>query len=312
MITKRMTAAMALLVATGASAAEKMVTIDGGAAPLAGTLLTSEPAKPGAAVLLISGSGPTDRDGNSAMSGIRPATMKLIADGLAVQGIASLRFDKRGLAASRAAATDEGKLRFTTYVDDAAAWAGYLARQPGVRCVVLAGHSEGSLIAIMAAAKVKTCGIVSLSGAGRTAKETLISQMQAAPEPARGQAIAAIDTLAAGNTVDVPQLGPLFRPSVQPYIISWLNIDPAAELAKTNVPVLIVQGQNDIQVPVADAARLHFAKPGSTVLILDGTNHVLKPAPLERAANIAAYAEPTPLDPRVVPAMVTFVKAATP
>src|SRR5262249_54917937 len=134
------------------------------------------------------------------------------------------------------------------------------ATQPGVKCVVLVGHSEGALLAAMAAHTAKTCGVVSLAGAGRPAREVLRSQLtaQSVPPALLAQLDEDLTKLSAGQRVtDVPPaFATLLRPSVQPYLISWLHVDPAAELAHVTVPVLIVQGDHDLQVGVEDAQRL--------------------------------------------------------
>lgn len=302
---------MLLASAAAAQVADHEVSIDGGKAPLHGSLMTPAAQRRGPAVLLISGSGPTDRNGNSTIPQVHPATMKLIAEGLAQRGIASLRFDKRGIGDSAPAMTAEADLRFATYVDDAVDWARFLAHQPGVSCVMLAGHSEGALVATMAAEHVPICGLALLSGAGRPARAVIAEQLVRVPEPDRTAALSALDDLAAGMPVANPPLPALFRPSVQPYLMSWLPIDPAKELAKFSGPVLIVQGENDLQVPVADARLLAGASKAATLLLLDGTNHVLKPAPADPAANFATYGDPNlPLDPRVVPALVDLAGRA--
>ncbi|WP_205412187.1 alpha/beta hydrolase [Sphingomonas crusticola] len=304
-------AGLLLSSASWAEAADRDVSIDGGKAPLHGSLMTPAAARPGPAVLLISGSGPTDRNGNSAISAVRPANMRLLAEGLAAHGLVSLRYDKRGVADSAAAVGAEADLRFATYVDDAEAWVHFLEKQPGVSCVVLAGHSEGALIATMAAERTKICGLVLLSGAGRPARAVIAEQLGKVPEPTRTAALAALDQLAAGKLVADPPIPALFRPSVQPYMISWLAIDPAAELHKAAVPVTIIQGLNDLQVSADDARALASARPTASLLMLDGVNHVLKPAPADPAANFATYADPNlPLDPRIVPAIVDLVKRA--
>lgn len=307
-------AAMALSAVPACAASDREVTIDGGKAPLHGAILAPDKPATGPAVLIIAGSGPTDRDSNSAIPGVKPNTLKQIAEGLAGQGIVSLRFDKRGVGASAPALTQEADLRFANFIDDAAAWAGFLSAQKGVTCVVVLGHSEGAQIAAFVAERVKACGLVSVSGAGRPAADLLKTQLKAAPMPddLRATALADVDVLAGGHTVDdpPPALAALFRPSVQPYLISWLALDPAVEIKAVKAPVLILQGSTDLQVSVDDAQRLAKARPDAKLLVLDGVNHVLKPAPSDRAANIATYADPDlPLDPRVVPAMAAFVKS---
>jgi hypothetical protein len=291
-------------------AGEREVSIDGGKAPLYGTLVIPEGGKTVPAVLLLAGSGPTDRDGNSAVPGVKPATLKLIAEGLAAHGIASLRVDKRAIAKSAPAATSEADLRFDTYVDDAVAWAKFLEAQPGVGCTFILGHSEGALIGALAAGKTPVCGLISISGAGRPAGDLLLEQLHSAPPALLAQSQQIVAQLKMGKTVAEipPPLMALFRPSVQPYLISWLPIDPAKAIAAVKAPLLIMQGTTDVQVNMEDARLLAAARPDAGFVLLEGANHVLKIAPADRVANIATYADPTlPLAPGVIPALMTFI-----
>jgi fermentation-respiration switch protein FrsA (DUF1100 family) len=304
-------AANLAMTALPAQAAEHDVSIDGSRAPLHGTLLTPDNARPGPAVLLIAGSGPTDRDGNSNVASVRPANLKLIAEGLAAHGVASLRYDKRGVGGSLGAMVAPRDLRFTTYIDDAVAWARFLQSQPGVTCVILAGHSEGALIAPIAARQAKTCGVISIEGAGRPLGVVIRAQLAAGGVPADqlAQADQVLTELERGR--EVPGIAPtnqLFRPAIQPYLISQLTIDPVATLKAAPAPVLIIQGETDIQVSVEDARLLAAGRPDATLVIVPGMNHVLKLAPIDRAANVAAYADPArPLAPGVMEAINAFV-----
>jgi alpha-beta hydrolase superfamily lysophospholipase len=306
---------------TGKAGIEREVSVDGGAAPLFGTLLTPPDlrrgrARPGPAVLLIAGSGPTDRDGNSTVPGVKPANLKLIAEGLAAGGIPSLRYDKRAIGKSASAGLREADLRFTNYVDDAAAFARLLKAQPQVTCVVLLGHSEGALIAALAAQKAASCGVIEVSGIGRPLGVVLREQLAAQPLPpaVRSQVETAMTDLEHGRQfANIPGLEVLFRPSIQPYLISQLTLDPTQALAAVKAPALILQGDNDLQVTVEDAQRLHAARPDARLVILPGVNHILKTAPTDRAGNIGTYADPDrPLAPGVMPAILAFVKAAKP
>lgn len=278
-------------------------------APILGTMLT-----PGgetrAAAVIIAGSGPTDRNGNSPM-GVSANSYRLLAEGLAAQGIATVRYDKRGIGASFAAGVAESELRFGMLVDDARAWAAETARLTGKPCAWLIGHSEGSLIALAAAQDNDlVCGVVSLSGAGRSAPVVLSEQLRAGvPEPLLSQALHAIDELAAGRTTDnVPGLESLFRPSVQPYIISWFALDPQVLANLYPGPLFIGQGSTDFQTTVADAEALKAAQPDADLVIWEGVNHVLKVAPEDRAANAATYGDPTlPLAPGVVDDIAEFI-----
>jgi len=279
-----------------------------------GTLWGTLVAPPGAdaAALILPGSGPTDRNGNGPT--IHPDSYKLIAEALAGANIASLRIDKRGIGLSAPAMSAEQDLRIQTYSDDAKAWAADLKARTHAHCVWLIGHSEGALIAELAAQyNADICGLILISGAGFKAGDVLRKQLGATlPDPLKQQAFSALAELEAGRPVadPPPQLAALFRPSVQPYLISWLALDPAALLHDLKIPVLILQGDTDLQISVDDARRLAAARPDATLTILPGVNHVLKTAPADRAANIATYNDPTlPLAPPVAAAITSFIKS---
>lgn len=284
-------------------------------APLHGTLLTPENST--AVAVILPGSGPTDRDGNSPL-GVSAGTYRLLAEGMAARGIATVRIDKRGIAASTAAGPAEADLRFDAYVADARAWAAEAASRAHQPCAWLIGHSEGALIALKAVEgggdpdSSKVCGLVLLSGAGRPAGVVIREQLAGLPEPMKTQAFAALTELEAGRSVadTPPALAALFRPSVQPYLISWLPLDPAALIAAYDGPVFIGQGTTDIQVTTTDAQALAAADPDATLKLWDGVNHVLKTAPADRAANLATYADPAlPLAPGVVDEVAGFIIA---
>jgi uncharacterized protein len=301
-----------------AAAAEQPVVLGEGTAALQGTLDAPEGCgsarRPG--VLLIAGSGPTDRNGDSALPGVRPATLKLIAQALEKECYPSLRYDKRGIAASRPAGLDESQLRLDSYVDDAVAWARRLAAVPGVSCVVILGHSEGALVGALAAARTPVCGLISIAGAGRPFDEVVDAQIRAqgAGDDTLRQVDAVWTELKAGRLVpSIPATNPLFRPSVQPYLMSVLAHPPADAISKVSAPVMVMQGQTDLQTTEEDARRLAAARPGATLVLLPGVNHVLKTAPADRAANISTYADPDrPLDPAVAPTLLGFLKRIAP
>lgn len=253
-----------------------------------------DPSGAGPIVVMIAGSGPTDRDGNSAL-GVTAAYLRKLADALAARGIASLRYDKRGVPGS-APAGNEADVTISTYVDDlrsVAAWAA--ARSPG-RPLVLLGHSEGGLVAIEAAGAAPGAfsGLVLLATPGRPLAETLRDQLANLPPPGRGEALAILEDLEAGRraeTVPAALVG-LFRPSVQPFVISLLALRPAAALAEVDMPVLVVGGGTDIQVGRADFDALAGARADAESRWFEGMNHVLADASADRAANIATYGDP--------------------
>lgn len=262
----------------------------------------------GLAVLIHPGSGPTDRDGNQ--PGMQNDSLKLLAAGLRDHGVITLRIDKRGIAASQAAGLDESKLRIETYVADTIAWLDFLRRQPGVGQAALIGHSEGALIATLAAQHAAVAALVLIAGAGRPMGAVLRDQLAPHLTPEwKTRVFAILATLEAGGTVaDVPpELWSLFRPSLQPYLRSQLSYDPAKELARITVPVEIIQGRHDLQVTVGDAERLAAAQPKATLNLIDDMNHVLKSVPDDRGANLASYNDPSlPLAPRLMPLLTGF------
>ncbi|HEX8151714.1 MAG TPA: alpha/beta hydrolase, partial [Thermoanaerobaculia bacterium] len=224
-----------LLFAVNAMAAETAVKLETLTGTIHGTLLVAETKAPVPVVLLIAGSGPTDRNGNTPALPGANNSLQMLAEGLAAKGIASLRYDKRGIAASKSAMTSEADLRFETYIDDAAAWVRQLGKDERFSRVYVAGHSEGSLIGIVAAQKGGVAGVISIAGAGRPAADLIRAQVQSRlPAEMLAFTNEALDSLTAQKPVaDVPpMLNMLFRPSVQPYLMSWFRYDPAKEIAK--------------------------------------------------------------------------------
>lgn len=244
-------------------------------------------------VLLISGSGATDRDGNS-LPLMKNNSLKYLAHAITRSGISTLRVDKRGVAASKNAGLKEDDLRFQTYVDDITSWIELLMRW-GFKEVILVGHSEGALVATLAAKHPSVISMVSLAGAGRPASVILKEQLKKnTPENVSLLADGIIDQLVKGKKVeDVPvMLQSLFRLSVQPYLISWFQLDPAKEIAKLDIPVLIIQGSTDIQISEQDAKLLHQSAKNSKLHIIKGMNHVLKKADGGRLKQQRSYLSP--------------------
>jgi pimeloyl-ACP methyl ester carboxylesterase len=281
---------------------------------LHGTLLLPQAAADRVPVVFIhAGSGPTDRDGNSPLLPGANNSLKLLAEALAVHGIASVRFDKRGIAASRAAGGREEDLRFDTLIDDAVAWISMLDADPRFSTVTVIGHSEGSLIGMVAAERAGATAFVSVAGSGRPAQEVIREQLgqQLSPTMMAGAA-RGLDELVAGRLADStpPGLESIFRRSVQPYLISWFRYDPAKEIAALTIPVLIAQGTTDLQVTVADARLLAAANPRARLLLVDGMNHVLKLASGDRTAQMRSYGDPAlPVAPLLIAAIVDMVRA---
>ncbi|RDE07116.1 alpha/beta hydrolase [Sphingomonas aracearum] len=307
-----MLAALALLAAT--PVAEEPIAAPGPNGPLSGTLTGAGNGRP--VVLIVPGSGPTDRDGNNPL-GVKARSYTLLAEALAAKGVASVRIDKRGLFASRGAVADPNKVTIADYAVDVHAWVTAIRGRTGARCVWVLGHSEGGLVALAAAqAPEGMCGLVLVATAGRPLGQVMREQFRANPAnaPLLADAEGAITALEAGRDVDVsrfhPALQRVFAPAVQGYLKDMLVRDPAKLIAATRLPVLILQGDTDLQVTAADARALAVAQPAATLALLPGVNHVLKVAPADRAGNMATYADPAlPLAPGVASAVADFARA---
>lgn len=294
------------------SVKEEAVVLETSTLKLHGTLALPASKSRWPVVLIISGSGPTDRNGNIAGIAGSNNSLKMLADGLAVNGIASLRYDKRGIGESVKALGNEADLRFDAYIDDAVLWSKQLRSDKRFSTLTIVGHSEGSLIGMVAAQGSGADGYVSLAGSGRPAGQLILDQLRPQlPPDMMKESEGVVAALTAGKTVDTfPQpLFSIFRPSVQPYMISWFRYDPAVEIAKLSVPVLIIQGTTDIQIKVDEARLLAKAKPSAQLIIVEGMNHVLKNVPTKMDEQTKSYGDPSlPLMPQVVTETVKFVK----
>jgi pimeloyl-ACP methyl ester carboxylesterase len=290
------------------------LTIPGPQGPLAGTFVDGGKGAP--VVVIIPGSGPTDRDGNNPL-GVKAAPYRMLAEGLAAKGVSTLRIDKRGMFESKAAIADANAVTIADYAGDAHSWADAARKQGHAKCAWLLGHSEGALVALAAAQKpAGLCGLILVSGPGRKLADVIRDQLRATPAnaPLLPQAMAAIDSLEAGKPVDssnfAAPLQALFNAKVQPFLIDLMRQDPTTEIGHVKLPVLIVEGDKDIQVSTADAEALHAAQPNARLAIIAGMNHVLKHVEGDdRAANLATYGNPDlPVVPAAVEAIADFVK----
>ena len=293
-----------------ATVLQRPISLDTGSGELFGSLLLPKSDNPVPVVLILAGSGPTDRDGNNPDGG-RNDSLKRLAWVLAKHNIASVRYDKRGVAASRPATPDERNLSVEGYVDDAVAWSQKLKNDPRFGPLILLGHSEGALIATLAAPRADAAALISLSGSARPVDQVIREQLaRSLPPPLMLRSNQILDSLKAGHTdADVPApLQPIFRPSVQPYLISLFRQDPAKAFAQLKMPALIVQGSNDMQVGVGDAQALKAAKPDAELVVIEGMNHVMRIVPADVKRQLASYKDPNlPLAAELGGKLIEFI-----
>lgn len=264
-------------------------------------------------VIMVPGSGPTDRDSNN--GALVSNALKFLAEGLAQNNISSIRVDKRGLFSS-VEAGDPNAVTVNLYGEDYRGWVKTAIEATGQDCAFLLGHSEGGLMVSAAAlGQTNVCGVITVASPGSRASDVLRTQLKANPAnfPILKQAEKAIAALEAGERVDISKMNkalrPLFNPQVQDFLISVFAVDPAQVLAAVDAPKLVIQGEHDLQVSIADGRRLSEAS-GAQLVMIPKMNHVLKTAPKRRLANFKAYNSPdVPIDARVTEAVTVFVNA---
>ncbi len=263
-----------------------------------------------AVVILVPGSGPTDRNGNN------PQTqgnnhLKLLAEALAENGYATLRYDKRGIGESRDLVKKESDLTFDLAIEDVVRISKGL-KSLGFSRLILLGHSEGALIAEAAMTKEPLYdALILVSGSALPADELILNQLKSSDQNLADLAEPIVASLK--NGVEVPKvpvsLFSLFRPSVQPYLISWFAYDPESLMKKIDKPVLILHGNRDLQVPVTDASVLFHASSQGTLKIVEGMNHILKESPEDREGNLATYSmENLPLHEDFLNKLIEFLE----
>lgn len=279
---------------------------------ISGSLLFPDTQKKVPVVLIIAGSGPTDRNGNN--STMKNNHLKYLAEALCDYQIASLRYDKRGIGASSQSGKIERDLRFEDYVQDASGWIRQLQQDKRFSKVIVAGHSEGSLIGMIACQETSPAAFISIAGSAESADQLIKTQLKGQPLEVKNEIYPVIDSLKAGKTVaDVdPRYNALIRPSVQPYLISWFKYSPRAEIGKLNIPILIVNGTNDMQVDPQNAFELLYSSKNVDLEIIEGMNHILKKSEPDRQKNFATYNNPElPVMNELVVAIVTFIRTRT-
>lgn len=289
------------------------VTVKTASSLLKGTLSVPDMATKIPVILLIAGSGPTDRDGNSLLLKGKPNYFLEISNALKLKNIAVLRYDKRLVGQSTSTKTEAGIL-FDDMVDDAIAFIKLLKTDARFSKVIVAGHSEGSLVGIIACEREKADAFISLSGAGLPIDAILKTQIKENYSPANYAKVALmIDSIKAGKLLKQkidPDFEGLFRTSVQPYLHSWMMYDPKEEISKLTIPVLIIQGTNDIQVGVINEQQLKKGKPDSQLKIIEGMSHILKEAPVNKEQNAATYTmSDLPLHPKLISTLTEFVNS---
>ncbi|MFA5298545.1 MAG: alpha/beta hydrolase [Lutibacter sp.] len=256
-----------------------------------GTLLSPNSKEMIPLVILIPGSGPTDRDGNNIS--MKNNSLRFLAEDLVKENIAVYRYDKSVLSYTKEDKEKIDSLTFETFIHEAQSVISYFKNTNKYSKIIVAGHSQGSLVG-MIAAQNNVDEFISLEGAGRTIDEIIVEQISLQAPFLKEETQRILTELKAGKTVEEfnPMLNSLFNKSVQPFLISWIKYNPQIEIKKLTIPILIINGSKDIQVSISDAKLLHEANKNSEMEIIEGMNHIFKEIKGDINENMLSYTNP--------------------
>jgi len=256
-----------------------------------GTILVPEGVEKPPIAIIVGGSGPTDRNGNQQM--INNNSLKLLAEGLSKQGIATFRYDKRILKQMKDRTLNEETISFEDFITDAKAVVSYFKRSNAFSKIYVIGHSQGSLVG-MVAAQNDVDGFISLAGAGQSIDDVIVDQLEQQAPGLKDNARKAFDDIRAnGIAVNYsPGLASIFRKQIQPFMLTWMKYNPKSEIGRLDIPILIINGDKDLQVQVSEAEKLRVAKPDAEFKIIPGMNHILKEIKGDDVENSKSYNEP--------------------
>ena len=275
---------------------------------LIGTLSFTETTDKQPLIIFVSGSGNPDRNGNQLQMNIEPNYIKMLCDSLNQKGIASFRYDKRNVT------NDNHKYIlkryvFTDLVDDVRAIIKTFASDERFNEIILLGHSQGSLVSIMAINK-DVDKFISLAGLGQSADKAIVEQLKKQSDILAEAAASHLEELrTTGSILEVnPFLTGLFARQNLEFLISYIKIEPEEEIRKVSIPTLILNGDRDSQVTVADAERLYKAKPDARLIIIKNMNHVLKHVEDDAQNMDSYYNADVPLADTLIETITAFIK----
>jgi len=259
-------------------------------------------------VILVPGSGPTDRNGNQGM--IQNNSLKFLAEALAQKGFASYRFDQTVIAQAKLPDFKEENYSFSGLVEEVRLICTQFKKEENFSKIVIAGHSQGSLVGMLATPEYADA-FISLNGAGQSIDKILYEQLNNQVPQLEESFSKTLKQLKNGEKVTDfnPMLYSLFRPSVQPFLIDWMQYDPQVSITKIKVPVLIIGGTKDIQVSVHEAQLMNQAAQNSKIVIIENMNHLFKEIKGGDAENQMSYMKPEmPIMNQLVDEIEFFLK----
>lgn len=272
-----------------------------------GTLLTPTQNNTKTLAIIIAGSGPTNRDGNQNF--LKSNNLKKLAESLSNNGISTFRYDKRIVKQIRQNNVDKN-IMFDDFVSDASDVITYFKNQKQYSKIYVIGHSQGSLVGMLAA-KDKADGFISLAGAGQNIGDVIIEQIQKTAPQFLEDTKRVIAELKKGKTAKdfPPALTSLFNLDIQKFMINWIKYNPTEIIKTLNMPILIVNGTKDLQVTESEANLLKDANPKAELKIIKNMNHVLFEIEGDDLENTKSYNESSrAISNELVTSVSTFIK----
>lgn len=261
-------------------------------------------------IIIIPGSGPTDRNGNLQLA--RNNSLRLLAEKLTASGIATFRYDKRVLTLLKRDNLEEEKMRFGDFVEDAVSTVNYFRDLNNYQNIYIVGHSQGSLVGMIAAQQSNVTGFISLGGPGQSIDKTIVSQIVLQAPELKENAQEAFRQLKENGKVKnySPALASIFRKESQPFMASWMQYVPTEEIKKLQIPVLIINGTNDVQVDTKEAEGLKQATPDARLVLIKNMNHVLRIIEgTDALENTKSYNEAKrPISQELTDVIIEFIK----
>jgi len=273
-----------------------------------GTLLLPKPNKKTPLVIIIQGSGPTDRNGNQ--TSLKNNSLKFLAEGLYTKHISSFRYDKRLVKLILKGTFNESDANFNDFIDDAKAVVAYFKKDTRFSEIIIIGHSQGSLVGMIAAQQKGVDKFISLAGAGQEIDDVVINQLKEQAPTLVENARQSFDDLRVNGVSQnySPMLASIFRPSIQLFILSWMQYNPQTEIAKLKIPILIINGDNDMQVQVSEAEKLKAANNEAKLVIIPNMNHIFKEIKGDLLENQQSYNnQELPISKKLISTINSFI-----
>jgi hypothetical protein len=272
-----------------------------------GTLLTPNTNEKPSLVIIIGDSGPTDRNGNQNFQ--KNNILKKLSEDLANNGIATYRYDKRIVKQIRKGRVDKN-IRFDDFITDAISIVNYFTEKNTFKNIYIIGHGQGSLVGMLAS-KENVAGFISIAGSEKSIDQVILEQINLTVPGLEEESKVAFQILKEGKTTInyPPALESIFSIDNQAFMSSWMQYNPKESIAELDIPVLIINGTKDLQVPIEEAQLLKDASKNSSLIIIENMNHVMFPILGDDLENSKSYNESfRKLSPELIPVLLEFIK----